>query len=48
MNKSRKGDVHHKTGPKGGWLKIDAPWRDTVKVAIKKKKPETGWPTAKA
>jgi hypothetical protein len=31
-------------GPKPQLLKIDMDWRDAVKQAIQKKKPQEGWP----
>ncbi|MEO8460038.1 MAG: hypothetical protein ABI451_05875 [Dokdonella sp.] len=33
-----------KTGPEAATVKIDEPWEDAVRFALKKPKPEDGWP----
>lgn len=33
-----------KPGPEADRLKIEGDWKDAVRKAISKKRPETGWP----
>jgi hypothetical protein len=40
MAKKRK----NKPGPKADHLKLEGNWEEVVKKAIRKKKPEEGWP----
>jgi hypothetical protein len=47
MNKSRKHPKPRKgakRGPKPEHLKIDMDWEKAMSIAMKKKKPMTGWP----
>ena len=37
----------NKKGPKEEKLKIDGNWEDAVEKAVKKEKPEEGWPDDK-
>ncbi len=45
MPSKKKDDNKRKTGPEPERVKIDKPWEDTVKDALKKERPKEGWPT---
>jgi len=39
-----KSEKKPKTGPKPDTLKLDEDWRNAMGKALKKKRPEEGWP----
>ena len=39
-------DNRRRRGPKPEHLKSDLPWKEAVRKAVKKKRPEKGWPKA--
>ena len=41
MSEDRK-----KTGPEPQAVKVNKPWEEAIADALKKKRPETGWPEA--
>lgn len=40
----KKAKTTAKRGPKPDTLKIEGDWKNAVKGALKKKRPEKGWP----
>lgn len=40
----RKTEVTKKAGPKPGRVKSDKDWKEAITDAMKKKRPEGGWP----
>lgn len=44
MKMSKEKPDKEKTGPKPDTVKIDGNWEDSVGKALKKEKPQEGWP----
>jgi hypothetical protein len=44
MGTRSKGKAPGKRGPKPEMLKLEGPWEEAVAKALKKKRPEGGWP----
>lgn len=44
MGARSKGNPPRKRGPKPALLRLEGPWEKAVSKALKKKRPEGGWP----